>query len=243
MMLPWSVIEGVLRDYMPSRNVDKAHSIEGHMQPVYENARSIINIDLTHTRRLEINYDVLSIMVGFHDISRHVETTNPSINHAVKGAEEVRKLLENHDKATKYGLPILTSDEIQTIYEGIRSHRYSSNIRANSYEGSVLQDADRLEAVGKTGLERALKYGKKIGLPVHTPDILPNKKYISSGSASTVNHLLEKCLAINVDSFNTIGGKELCGDGMKIMQDFVKGEIRRAPFTKPLDKVHLNRLK
>ena len=243
MMLPWSIIEGVLKDYTPVGHVDKAHSIDGHMKTVYKNARSIIDIDLELVKDIEINYNVLSIMVGFHDISRHVEMNDKSVDHSKKGAEVVEALLTDHDKVAKYRLPVLASNEIKMICDGIRSHRYSSNINPNSYEASVLQDADRLDSIGSAGLVRTIYYSERVGIPIHTPDIIPKVKYTRATATSAVNQLLEKNLAINADTFNTVGGKYLCGSGLSRIKDFVNGEIRRAPFTKPLHEVHLNRLK
>lgn len=81
-----------------------------------------------------------------------------------------------------------------------------------SPELDVIQDADRLDAIGAIGIARTFNYGGHKGRTIYNPHIKPNlqltKEEYKSSEAPTLNHFYEKLLLLK-DRMNTRTGKEM----------------------------------
>lgn len=82
----------------------------------------------------------------------------------------------------------------------------------SSPELEILQDADRLDAIGAIGIARAFSYGGYKGNPFYNPKVLPNKdldkETYKKADTPTINHFYEKLLKLK-SMMNTKTGKEL----------------------------------
>ena len=81
-----------------------------------------------------------------------------------------------------------------------------------SPELDVIQDADRLDALGAVGIARTFNYGGHKGRSIYNPDIKPNlnfsKEEYKNSDAPTLNHFYEKLLLLK-DRMNTETGKKM----------------------------------
>ncbi|MBT8299374.1 MAG: HD domain-containing protein [Maribacter sp.] len=94
----------------------------------------------------------------------------------------------------------------------------------NSKELQVVQDADRLDAIGAIGIARAFNYGGFKNRELYNPEIAPNldmtKEEYKISASPTLNHFYEKLLLLK-DKMNTPTGKKMAEERHDYMQDFL----------------------
>ena len=96
--------------------------------------------------------------------------------------------------------------------------------KMNSLEGLIVQDADRLDAIGAIGIGRAFAYGGYKGRPLYDPDQPPRlhenfEQYKNSRSA-TINHFHEKLFLLK-DKMNTTTAKRIAQERHDFMVLFL----------------------
>jgi len=94
-----------------------------------------------------------------------------------------------------------------------------------SPELAVLQDADRLDAIGAIGIARTFNYGGYKGRSLYVPDIKPNlemtKEEYKNSMAPTLNHFYEKLLLLK-DLMNTNAGRAMAEGRHKFMEQYLE---------------------
>jgi len=94
----------------------------------------------------------------------------------------------------------------------------------SSPELQVVQDADRLDALGAIGIARAFHYGGYKNRPLYNPDIKPNLKMTreeyKNSEAPTINHFYEKLMLLK-DRMNTATGRALAVRRHTFMEHFL----------------------
>ena len=100
----------------------------------------------------------------------------------------------------------------------------SSNRTFFSKELEVVQDADRLDALGAIGIARAFNYGGYKNRELYNPTIKPNinqsKEAYKKSTAPTINHFYEKLLLLK-DKMNTDSGKQMAEERHDFMIRFL----------------------
>lgn len=120
-------------------------------------------------------------------------------------------------------------EEIAYVVDNISFKGGTNKNKMKTIEGKIVQDADRLDALGGIGIGRAFAYGGHDGRPMHNPKVTPKKyksfeeykRSITEGRQSTVNHFYEKLLLLK-DIMNTKTGKKMADKRHKYMENFLK---------------------
>lgn len=121
------------------------------------------------------------------------------------------------------------SNVINHVVKIIENISYSSNIGNRdvfkSIELDVVQDADRLDALGAIGIARTINYGGFKNRTIYNPDIKPNlnmtKAEYKASTAPTINHFYEKLLLLK-DKMNTKTGKKIASQRHDFMLLYLK---------------------
>lgn len=94
-----------------------------------------------------------------------------------------------------------------------------------SLEGKIVQDADRLDALGAVGIGRAFAYGGSRGRSMHDPLIKPTQHAsfaaYQASQSTTLNHFYEKLLLLQ-DRLNTTTARQLAAERHRFMEAFVQ---------------------
>jgi uncharacterized protein len=93
-----------------------------------------------------------------------------------------------------------------------------------SIEAKIVQDADRLDAIGAIGIARAFSYGGSKNRPLYHPEIEPtlhsSKEEYAKSVSHTVNHFYEKLFLLK-DLIKTKSGRDLAEKRHQLMQKFI----------------------
>lgn len=121
-----------------------------------------------------------------------------------------------------------SQDEMQHVYRIIEDISYKGGTRKEkpqTLEGRVVQDADRIDALGAIGIARAFAYGGSKGRPIHDSDHGPVEfdsfEAYKNHQGASVNHFYEKLLKLKA-LMNTDAGKVLAEERDAYMRAFLE---------------------
>lgn len=121
----------------------------------------------------------------------------------------------------------VSKDDINKIISIIKTMSFKGGVvdsTQSSIEGKVVQDADRLDAIGAIGIARTFAYGGSKGRQIYDPSISPiqftSLEQVKNEENHTINHFYEKLLKLK-DLMNTDTGKELAEKRHKFMESFL----------------------
>ena len=191
--------------------------------------------------------EVLTDAEGAHDrwhiyrvwkLSKHIAQTEDVDNFVVELGALLHDIADSkfHDGDEEIG-PCKARDFLSSldVEEDVIIHieNIISNIsfkggrqaqKFKSPELDVIQDADRLDAIGAMGIARAFNYGGHKGREIYNPEIKPNlnmtKEEYKNSNAPTLNHFYEKLLILK-DRMNTKTGKSMAEHRHKYMEQFL----------------------
>ena len=179
-----------------------------HIQRVFKTSQTIAKSE-------EVDFLVVSLGALLHDIADSKfhdgdETIGP------KMAKDFLKSLL---------VPEEIIDHVVLIIEHISFKGGNDTQQFTSPELNVVQDADRLDAIGAIGIARCFNYGGYKNRAIYDPEILPNlnmtKEEYKKSTAPTINHFYEKLLLLK-DRMNTKTGKKLAEQRHAFMEQFLE---------------------
>lgn len=184
---------------------NSGHDIS-HLERVYNNAIKIQSVEGG-------DYYVVAVSSLVHDIHRLMSNEVGYFVYPEESLDRVKSLLLmcNVDKT-----------KLEQILEVVKNHDNKDN-KNFSLETLIVQDADALDAMGKIGLERSLKYNKAHNIPITNPTVpLNSKEYIPDVNPISACHYIYNTMIPNAKKLYTKTAKELAKDKIAILEDFIK---------------------
>jgi uncharacterized protein len=100
------------------------------------------------------------------------------------------------------------SDALPGIRHAIEAHSYSAGIAPQTLEARVVQDADRLDALGAIGLARCIAVGAALGRPLYEPDDPFCRSRAPDDRGASVDHFYSKLLKLAATMQTAAGRRE-----------------------------------
>ena len=179
---------------------DPAHDFE-HVMRVYRNAERICKSE-------NGNKKLILSAVLLHDIIK-IKNQKDSALKSAKLSEKILK--ENY----------FLDDEITIISDAIGEHSFSKGKIPSTIEGKILQDADRLDAIGAIGLARVFSFSGSNNRPFYDPKDPFSKNRSTNDNKWALDHFYEKLLTLE-RKMNTKTGKTIAKKRTKFIKIFLK---------------------
>lgn len=158
----------------------------------FEHAQRVCSIAIRLAREEKADEDVVKAAALLHDVGYSLDEKE----HESKSIEVAKSLLEMTD---------FPKGKREKVLSCIREHRFSKGGKAASLEAKIVQDADRLDALGAVGIARCFLWSGE------------HRKVLKEA----VKHFDEKLLKLR-DTMNTEGGKRMAEERHKFMLDFLE---------------------
>lgn len=185
---------------------DAAHDVS-HIQRVVENAKSILSKEPEPA-----DLEVVLPAAWLHDSvvlpKNHPDRKNASALAAEKAAE----FLSNID---------YPKNKIPAVAHAIEAHSFSAGIKPATPEAQIVQDADRLDALGAIGIARCFAVGGELARPLYHPDDPFAISREPDDSIWTIDHFYKKLFRLP-DLLNTSTAQEMAKERVLFMKSFLK---------------------
>lgn len=178
-----------------------------HIERVYKNALLIAKNETCDALVVQLSALLHDIADSkFHDGDESV------------GPQKARKFLEFEKVDEKIIGHVIDIIENISFKGGKVERKFSSK------ELDIVQDADRLDAIGAIGIARAFNFGGFKNRLLYNPEIAPNlnmsKEEYKASQSPTLNHFYEKLLLLK-DKMNTAAGKQIALERHQFMENFL----------------------
>ena len=189
-----------------SENKDSAHDL-GHLKRVAEKSK--------HIHKHEGgNLDVIIIASYFHDIVSLPKDSLIRHHSSNFAAQKTIKILKDHFKE----IPTSLYGHIADV---IRSHSYSANIKPNTIEAKIIQDADRLDALGAIGLARVFYIAGKLGQKLYNHDDPFASERPLNDKMYALDHFYTKLLRLP-ETINTNEGRIMAEERVAYLSEYIE---------------------
>ncbi|QET63726.1 HD domain-containing protein [Vibrio parahaemolyticus] len=204
-MTSLSQLEPLFLEFMQQEmQVDAAHDIE-HVKRVVKTAKQLCD---------EENADIAIVLPAayLHDCFTYPKDHPNRKQSSAIAAKKAIAYLESIQYPQHYH---------DAIAHAIEAHSFSANIRPNTLEAQIVQDADRLDALGAIGVTRCIQVSTHFNAQLYNDDDMFAKERELNDKQFTIDHFQTKLFKI-VDTMNTESAKLEANKRKAFMQTYLK---------------------
>jgi len=198
------VLDSIKNEVKEIMDNDSAHDFD-HIMRVYKNAQKMC-------KKEKVDEKLVLSAVLLHDIVSYPKSDKRSKMSSTESAKKSKTILKKYD---------FSEEEIIIVSDAIRDHSFSQNKIPSTLEGKILQDADRLDAIGAIGLARVFATGGSLKRPFYNIDDPFCKTRKPDDKTWTVDHFYQKLLKLE-SLMNTKSGKMEAKKRTRVLKDFLK---------------------
>jgi uncharacterized protein len=198
------VLDSLKREVIKIMDNDPAHDFE-HVMRVYNNAKKI-------SKEEKANQKLVLSAALLHDIVSYPKSSKRSKFSSIDSAKKSKLILKKYD---------FTTEEIIIVFDAIVDHSFSQNKIPQTLEGKILQDADRLDALGSIGIARVFATSGSLNRPFYNIDDPFCAKRNPDDNLWAVDHFFNKLLKLEF-MMNTKSGKIEAKKRTKVLKEFLK---------------------
>jgi uncharacterized protein len=198
-----SVLDSLKDESKKIMDGDSAHDFE-HVMRVYKNAKKICKEE-------KANEKLILSAALLHDIVSYPKSDKRSKMSSLESAKKSKQILKKYD---------FSKEEITIISDAICDHSFSQNKVPRTLEGRILQDADRLDALGAIGIARVFATGGSLKRPFYNLDDPFCKTRIPDDKIWTLDHFFQKLLKLE-SLMNTKSGKVEAKRRTMVLKEFL----------------------
>jgi uncharacterized protein len=209
------------------KTIDFVKEMQNNFDPGHDYSHSLRVYNLSKRIAISENVkDTFLIEIGalLHDIADSKFYKGDEL----VGPKKAREFLKNH------GLDDDFIKEIELIIKNISFKGGNFKQEYKSLELDIIQDADRLDAIGAIGIARTFSYGGFNKLRMYDSKVKPNlnmtKEEYKNSESITINHFYEKLLLLK-DRMNTKTGKEIAKKRHDFMLKFLEEFFEEVEFS------------
>lgn len=197
------ILELLKKEVKSKMTGDSAHDFE-HIMRVYKNAERLCLKEKANSKL------VLSAVL-LHDIVSYPKSDKRSKLSSIESAELSKKILKKYN---------FSKEETEIIADAIRDHSFSQNKKPKTIEGKILQDADRLDAIGAIGIARVFSVAGAENRPFYNKADPFCTHRDPDDQKWTMDHFYKKLLKLEA-LMNTKSGKIEAKKRTKILRNFL----------------------
>ncbi len=198
------VLDCLKNDVIKIMDNDTAHDFD-HVMRVYKNAQKI-------TKKEKANKKLVLSAVLLHDIVSYPKSSKRSKSSSIESAKKSKLILKKYN---------FTTEEINIISGSIADHSFSQNKVPETLEGKILQDADRLDALGAIGIARVFATSGSLNRSFYNTDDPFCTKRNPNDDRWAIDHFFKKLLKLEF-TMNTKSGKIEAKKRTKVLKIFLK---------------------
>src|ERR687884_434278 len=188
-------------------NQSPAHDFQ-HVLRVYKNAEMI-----SKQEEESVDLDVVLAAALLHDLVVYPKGSTKTINSAGDSAEIAKKILLEYKN-----YPV---EKIEKVADAIKTHSYSKKLVPSTLEGKILQDADRLDAIGAIGLARTFSVGGSENRSLYNPlDPFCKSERQLDDTQWTLDHIKKKLMVLK-NSMHTKTAKKIAEERTEFIELFL----------------------
>ena len=183
---------------------DSAHDV-AHIERVVKNAKTIVSGE-------EADPEIVVAAAWLHDCVVLPKNHPDRKKASTLAAEKAVEFLKRSD---------FPSNKLPAVAHAIEAHSFSAGIKPVTPEAKIVQDADRLDALGAVGIARCFSVGGQLGTAIYNPDDPFCDSRQPDDKKWVVDHFYKKLFRLP-ESMNTISAQKIADRRVEFMREFLQ---------------------